>query len=289
LQKELGRRRPSILVTEDDNAAARFTHKVSSTTEGSYFMPFVGRASELKSGRTLLLREKSSIMIVGEPGAGKTTFAQKLACTISEAAIEAGLEYGSMYKLRTPVLLSSVESKEELDDNFIDVLNEIVASKSIILIENLALLLHVSASKYSRIAELLDEYVSSKGLLMVATATPEGRSSCESEHGNIMQFLEVVNLQEPSDKETLEILKGARKSLEIEHSVIVSDDALTAVLNLSENLQAIRALPAKAFELLDQACMTAKLNADINENSDFQVIVTAEQVKDVMTRSFESK
>lgn len=282
LQKELSQRRPSILVTDFHSPAARFTNRVSSTTEGAYFVPFSGRQVELKTAQDLLLREKYSVLVIGEPGVGKTAFVRELACAVSETASDEGFEYGSMHRLRTPVLLASAENEDDLLENFRGILDEIIESKSILIVEDLPLLLCLCANVPSHAADLLDEYISSKGLLIVATATPEGRALCESKHSNIMQFLEVVNLQEPPEGDTFQMLKGAKESFEVEHSVGIANNVLTAVLNLSMGLKTDRALPARAFELLDLACMSAKLRSGKSEKTGSKISVTAEQVRRIV-------
>jgi len=117
----------------------------------------------------------------------------------------------------------------------------------------------------------------------VTTATPEGRALCESKHGNIMQFLEIVNLQEPSEDDTFAMLKGAEESFEIEHSVEIANDTLLAVINLATGLQTNRALPARAFELLDLACMTARLTSGKTAGHEHRIPVTPEHVKHVVS------
>ena len=289
LQIELGRRRPSILVTGSDSPTARFTHRVSCTTEYPYFTPFTGRQVELRNAQDMLLHDRYSIMIVGRPGVGKTAFTRQLACEISEIAVDVGVDYGSMYKLRTPALLSETADEDDLVDNLRSIFDEIVESKSILIIEDLPLLLCLCAKVSPQVAALFDEYTSSKGLLIVTTATPEGRALCESKHGNIMQFLERVNLQEPSEDETFAMLKGAEESFEIEHSVEIGNDTLQAVINLSTGLQTSRALPARAFELLDSACMTARLAPGAEAGQGHKIPVTPEHVKQVVSAASQSE
>ena len=279
LQKELGRRRPSILVTACDTAMAHFANKVSFTTESPYFTPFIGRQSEMERAQDILTTSKNGITVVGEPGVGKTAFIQQLACILHETAADTGFKHGSIFKLRIPAILASADEEQEILENFTKTMNEIMNSDSIVLIEDIALLLCLCLKMPPQAADVLKEYISSQGLLMIATATPAGYSLCESEHKNLMRYLEVINLHEPSEEETLEMLKGAKDIFEVEHSVRILDDALGAVLNFSAEFENNRALPARAFELLDRTCVTSRLKSDAYEKPDFSVIITAEHVK----------
>ena len=280
LRRELARRRPAILVTESGVGVAHFAYKISCVSGGPYYTPFVGRSRELERAQDLLLTDGKSIMLVAESGVGKTVFAQQLGCAISETAASSGLKYGSMLKLRTAALLASGETGEKLLEDFADTLDEIVDSNSIVLIEDLPMLLGASIKMPPRAAaDALEEYITSKGLLMVATATPQSYALCEPDYAGLIRTLEIVNLREPSSEEAFEILGSAKEAFEIEHSVKIGEDAIKAALSLSTAPRQRRALPACALELLDQACMAAKLSSRGPEESGGPVNVTAEQVK----------
>ncbi len=283
LRKELGRRRPSIMVTNFSAPSVSFTHKISCVAAGPYFIPFLGRGPELDMARELLLAEKKGIIVIGEPGVGKTAFTQQLSCVLSDATAQAGIEYGSLLKLRTAALMASDEDGEKVIDNFVGILNEVTDSDSILLIENLPMMLGIDVRIPPKTAALeIEDAVSAHGMLLVATATPADYAQCENEHEGILRFLEAINLSEPSEDETLAILDGAKQAFEVEHSVTIADDAPAAALPACAGSQQARALPGRAIELLDRACAAARMDSARGGKSGAPAAVTAEQIERLM-------
>ncbi len=253
LKRELMRRRPAIVIPEPDIPGARSATKVPCTTDVPYYIPFVGRRSELERIRELLLSDRRSVMIVGETGVGKTALIRELACLISDAATAFGPV--SVFTLRVPALLASVTEAEEGPARFEKILSGAMNANAVLLVEDLPVLLGVDIKMPAgAVAGILDDYISSKGLLMIATATPSQYASCESSHGSLMARLEIVNLREPSFDEALEMLAGAKGRFEVEHLVSIADEALEAVIRISETLVSDMALPSRAFDLLDRIC-----------------------------------
>ena len=282
LRREIERSRPAIFVQHIDSPTAGFTSRMLCTTEIPCFTPFVNRHSELARVRTLLLDDRKGVLIVGEPGVGKTALVHEVECIIVDAKSNAAHRYGGMLKLRPAAFLESAEESGELITNLLDAINEIVESNAIMVIENLPVLLGLDVKVPSgSIAGILEEYISSKGLLLVATATPEAYSRCQSEYGSLLELLEAVNLPEPSSEETMEMLEAAKETFELRHSVGIADDAFTAAVTLSGEITGARALPAKAFELLERACIAARLSPLEPEEGKALMVITAEHLKRV--------
>ncbi len=279
LRREMKRRRPAIFVADSEPGAISFTIKVACTTDIPCSIPFVGRRSELERARGLLLDDRRSVMIVGEPGVGKTAFVHELECLVSEASGDAGRESGGLVKLHVASLIASTEGGEQIISNLTDAINSVVGSKSILVIEDLPVVVGLGGKlPPGAVGRMLEEYIVSKGLVVVATTTRAGYVSCEAEHENLVPFLEVINLREPSSEETFEMLVAAKETLENEHSVRIVDEALTASVDLSREIQG-RALPARAFELLDRACVGARLSASTPEQAREQIVIDAERVE----------
>ncbi|GAB4333270.1 MAG: hypothetical protein Kow0099_05130 [Candidatus Abyssubacteria bacterium] len=258
LWRELRRNRPAVFVSKSDSPAAVCTCPVTCATGVQGVIPYVGRGAELRMAESLLLDDKKSIMLIGESGVGITAFLKELDCTISETVAKSGMEYGGIHRLRKAALLAASEGQDEVLSNLSHILKSLVESKSVLVIENLPVILdpsiRVSASDLSA---LISNYVVSKGLLLIATATPAAYVACESTHRNLLDFLEVLRLSEPSEEELSQIFASARGILEFEYSVTITDEALASVSALSRDIKG-RAQPAKALELLEFACASAK-------------------------------
>jgi ATP-dependent Clp protease ATP-binding subunit ClpA len=133
------------------------------------------------------------------------------------------------------------------------------------------------------LSALLSNYVVSRGLLLVATATPAAYLACESGHRNLLDFLEVVRLPEPSEEELTQILSSAREVLESEYSVKVVDEALVAAAAFSRDIKD-RAQPAKALELLELACASARRSS--SKYSTGAILVNAKHLEDSCSEYF---
>ncbi len=283
LREELGAKRPSILVTDPCAFATPFAHKLSCTAGGPYFTPLLGRANELKKAQDLL-SEGKGIIIVGEPGVGKTTFARRLACAVADAAADADREYGSVYKLRAAALLANKDDAGEVIDNLIDLLNEVIEANSIIFIDDLPTLLEIEIKLPSgAFAQAIENGISSQGLLVAATATPESYAGRMAKNERLLELLEVIDLKEPSEEETLAILRETGKALEVEHTVTIAVDALEAALRASTVSSYSRALPAGAIELLVRACAFARLHSVRRAEEGSSIDVTTREIELIAT------
>jgi len=290
LRKELARRRPSIMVTDPGALSTPFAHKMSCVAGGPYFTPFLGRDRELHRAQDLLLSERKSILLLGEPGVGKTSFMRQLACVIPEAAARTGVEHGSIYLLRTAALLASDADGEKILDNIADTLKEAIDSNSTLLIEDLPTLLDISVKMPPKaVANILTDCISSQKLLVAATATPATFAQCETENEGLLRLLEIVDLHETSEEETLAILRGAKQAFEAEHSVTITEDAFVAAVGLLEKSPQSRVFPAGAIELLDSACAIARLESALRKEQEAPIIVAAEQVEHAMDEAFPSE
>lgn len=255
LKREIMRRRPAIVVPDSGIPGARFAGVVPCTTDVPYCVPFVGRRSELERTRDLLLNDRKGVLLVGDAGVGKTALVHELACVASDGApaLEPGLT--GIFQLRLAALLAGSADGEQALSYLGEMLDGIVGAHAILLIEDIPTLLGLDIKMPARgAAEILGDYILSKGLLVVASALPSGYAFCESNYPELVARLEIVNLREPSFEEMLEMLAAAKRRFELEHSVNISDDALAAVLRASEIFVSGSALPGKAFELLDRIC-----------------------------------
>lgn len=287
LRRELGRRRPAIFVTDPDAAATPFAHKMSTVTDSPYFVPFIGRGPELERAKDLLVSDKLGIIVVGESGVGKTAFAQQLGCAVSDNAAASGVEYGGLYKLRAAALIADDTDGNRIVDNLVDVLKTLEKSKSTVLIEDLPVLLSISSKlPPGKVSEAIEDAIASMDLLVVATATPAAYADGEAENETLFRRLEIINLSEPSDDEMIKILNGAKDAFEAEYSARISESAIETAIRLAARSKIVRALPAGALELLDRACMAARLEVADMENRRGRTTVAAEDVERVFEDTF---
>ena len=287
LKRELGRRRPAMLITDPGSTATPFAHSMSGVASGPYFAPFTGRVRELERAQELLLADNTGIIIVGESGVGKTTFVQQLGCAIADAAADSGLEYGGLYKLRTTALLASDNDSDMIIGHFTDTLGELCDSNSIVFIEDFPVLLGIDIKVPPKAAaDFIEDAISSQDMILVATATPAAYAECEMENVSLFQRLDVINLSETPDDKSSAILCGAKEAFEVEYSIKISEKAIEATLELSAGSDKVRALPAGALELLDRACAIARMEVANLEDRPRPTTVEIEHVERALRETF---
>ena len=290
LRRYLGRRRPSIFVTDADAATAPFAHKLSCVADDPYFAPFLGREAELIRAQDLILSGKKGIILVGRSGVGKTALVQQMGCAISDTVADSKLDFGSIYRLRPAALLASDSDGETIIDNLTHTIDELLKTKSMLFIEDLPVLLDISAKVPPKtIGEILEDAVMSQGLLLISTATPEGYAAFEKESDSLARRLEAINLHEPSDDETLGILNHVKEAFEVDHSAFITEDAIQAASRLSSDFDQSRALPGAALELLDRACTIAGLAEYSAGASPRTVLVSKGHVQLAVGQAFQTK
>ncbi|RJP71450.1 MAG: hypothetical protein C4532_07405 [Candidatus Abyssobacteria bacterium SURF_17] len=278
LRRELARTRSAVFVYKTESPLSRFADKLPCTTALAPPIPFVDRTSELSRARELIQEDGKSLLVVGEPGVGKTAFLNALECLLSEAAASASRDFGGLHKLRVGALIAASEDGEQFDSNLLETIGGVIESHSVLVIEDLPVVLDVRGKVTpGRMADTLEEYVASKGLMLVATATPAGYVAGESACRTLIQCLEIINLPEAEGEQALEMLAASKEVLEKEHSVRIVDEALEATIRHSRAVSN-RALPGKAFDLLEHACITARFGSYVHGMTESKPIITADQV-----------
>jgi len=283
LGREVYRKRSGIHSGDADSGPVRYSSKLPCVCDCLHVTPFIGRAPELERAQSLLLNDGTGFVVVGEPGVGKTAFINQLGEIVSTAATDTG---GDILKLRTGALFANAEGNaDKALLNLTNAINEMADAGSIVFIEDLPVLLGCGEYFLSHsVAKILEECLVSKNLLVVGTSTPSAYAVCEPENETLFALIEVINLVEPSGDEALEMLKAARESLELEHSVKIMDDALSAALASSRKYRKHGALPGSALELLDRACTAARFTLSISGEPEAGADITAEHVEHVLAR-----
>jgi ATP-dependent Clp protease ATP-binding subunit ClpA len=100
-----------------------------------------------------------------------------------------------------------------------------------------------------------------------------------AENERLLELLEVIDLKEPSEEETLAILRETGKALEVEHSVTIAAEALEVALRASTESSHSRALPAGAIELLERACAFARLHSVRRAEQESSIEVTVREIE----------
>jgi len=219
--------------------------------------PLVGRGRELERiVQVLCRRRKNNPLFVGEPGVGKTALAEGLALMIYEGRVPAVLAESEVYALDMGGLLAGTKYRGDFEERLKSVLAALANKEGAILfIDEIHTTVGAGATSGGALdaSNILKPVLSSGDLRCMGSTTYEEYRNIFEKDRALSRRFQKIDIIEPSVEETVEILKGLRKSYEKHHAVRYSDDALEAAAKLSARHLVQRHLPDKAIDVIDEA------------------------------------
>ncbi|MFN8499719.1 MAG: AAA family ATPase [Anaerolineae bacterium] len=227
--------------------------------------PVIGREDEiLRSMRVLARRTKNNPVLVGEPGVGKTAIVEGLAQLIAIGDVPGTLEGKRLIELDLAGMLAGSRFRGEFEERLKSAMEEVRNSKGeiVLFIDELHNVVGAGAAQGAIDASNMMKPALSRGELHVigATTLDDYRMHIESDSALERRFAPVF-VDEPSESEALEMLRGLRDRYEKHHGVRITEKALEAAVHLSSRYVTDRQLPDKAIDLIDEAA--AKTRIDI--------------------------
>jgi ATP-dependent Clp protease ATP-binding subunit ClpC len=223
--------------------------------------PVVGRQMEIERVIQILARRtKNNPALIGEPGVGKTAIVEGLAQRIVDGDVPAPLMNKRVLQLDVGSLVAGTMYRGQFEERLKRVIDELKQSGSILFIDEVHMLVGAGAAGSSVDAANILKPALSRGELQVigATTLDEYRKHIEQDAALERRF-QPVQVDEPSETETIEILKGVRGAYEEHHHLVISDEALVAATHLSSRYVTERFLPDKAIDLIDEASSRVRM------------------------------
>ena len=223
--------------------------------------PVIGRQMEIERVIQILARRtKNNPALIGEPGVGKTAIVEGLAQRIVEGDVPAPLMNKRVLQLDVGSLVAGTMYRGQFEERLKRVIDELKQSGSILFIDEVHMLVGAGAAGSSVDAANILKPALSRGELQVigATTLDEYRKHIESDAALERRF-QPVTVEEPSESETIEILKGVRSAYEEHHHLVISDEALEAAAHLSSRYVTERFLPDKAIDLIDELASRVRM------------------------------
>jgi ATP-dependent Clp protease ATP-binding subunit ClpC len=223
--------------------------------------PVIGRQMEIERVIQILARRtKNNPALIGEPGVGKTAIVEGLAQRIVEGDVPAPLMNKRVLQLDVGSLVAGTMYRGQFEERLKRVIDELKQSGAILFIDEVHMLVGAGAAGSSVDAANILKPALSRGELQVigATTLDEYRKHIESDAALERRF-QPVQVEEPSENETIEILKGIRSAYEEHHHLVISDAALEAATHLSSRYVTERFLPDKAIDLIDESASRVRM------------------------------
>ncbi|SDO91737.1 ATP-dependent chaperone ClpB [Desulforhopalus singaporensis] len=228
--------------------------------------PVIGRDEEIRRIiQVLSRRTKNNPILIGEPGVGKTAIAEGLAQRIVSGDIPATLENKQVVTLDLGALVAGAKYRGEFEDRLKAVLKEVEkkAGEIVLFIDEIHTLVGAGAAEGSMDASNMLKPALARGELhcVGATTIDEYRKYIEKDSALERRFQPVL-VQEPSEEDTIAILRGIKEKYEIHHGVRIQDNATVAAVVLSNRYITDRFLPDKAIDLIDEAASQLRIEID---------------------------
>ena len=218
--------------------------------------PVVGRQNEIERVMQILSRRtKNNPVLIGEPGVGKTAVVEGLAQRIASNQVPDLLKNKQIYTLDLAALVAGSKYRGEFEERLKKVMKEITQRGDIILfIDELHNLVGAGAAEGAIDAASILKPALARGELQTvgATTLDEYRKYLERDSALERRFQQ-IRVEEPSQEETVQILRGLRDRYEAHHRCTITDEALEAAANLADRYISERFLPDKAIDLIDEA------------------------------------
>ena len=242
----------------------QFGRDLTEMARGGKLDPVIGRTEEIQRVVQILSRRtKNNPCLIGEPGVGKTAVAEGLAQRIVAEEVPDTLRGKRVVTLDLTGMVAGTKYRGDFEERIKNALEEVAKAKDVVLfIDEIHTIIGAGAAEGAVDAANILKPSLARGEIQVigATTLEEYRKYIEKDAALERRF-QPITVGEPSNEETIEILKGLRDKYEAHHKVKITDEAIVASVQLSTRYISDRYLPDKAIDLIDEAASKVRLRA----------------------------
>ena len=252
--------------SNDKDVLSKFGRNITTEVKNNKIDPIIGRDDEIRKIITILARKtKNNVILLGEPGVGKTAILEGLAQRIVAKDVPSTLQDKEIFELDMGALVAGAKYQGEFEDRLKAVLNKIKESnhKIILFIDEIHLIVGAGRNSGALDASNMLKPILARGEIdcIGATTLKEYQQYIEKDRALERRFQPVM-VNEPTKEDTLSILRGLKDRFEAHHGVHITDNALVSAVNLSTRYITNRFLPDKAIDLVDEACAETRVEIE---------------------------
>jgi ATP-dependent Clp protease ATP-binding subunit ClpB len=252
--------------SKDEKVLEKFGRNINEQVLKGKVDPVIGRDEEIRKIVQILARKnKNNVILLGEPGVGKTAIIEGLAQRIIRQDVPSTLKDRIIYELDMGALIAGAKFRGEFEERLKAVLNRIKQSegKIILFIDEIHSIVGAGRTDGAMDASNMLKPLLARGEIdcIGATTLNEYRQYIEKDRALERRFQPLMVL-EPSVEDTISILRGIKSRYESHHGVKITDEALVAAATLSQRYLTARFLPDKAIDLVDEASALTRVQIE---------------------------
>ena len=261
-----GRTADTASAEEGYDALKKYARDLTEAAAEGKIDPIIGRDEEIRRAMQVLSRRtKNNPVLIGEPGVGKTAIAEGLAMRIIDGDVPESLRNKKLLALDMGALIAGAKYRGEFEERLKAVLSEVTAAAGeiILFIDEMHTLVGAGKTDGAMDASNLLKPALARGELhcVGATTLDEYRKYVEKDAALARRFQPLM-VNEPTETDTISILRGIKEKYELHHGVRIGDAALVAAATLSNRYITDRFLPDKAIDLVDEAASRLRMEVD---------------------------
>lgn len=231
--------------------------------------PVIGRSHEIESTIEILSRRtKNNPVLIGEPGVGKTAIVEGLAQRVNDGQVPEGLQGRRVLEVNLNSMVAGTRYRGEFEERIQNVLKEIIEHKNklIVFVDELHTIIGAGSGGGEGggldAANIIKPALARGELHLVGATTLNEYQKYIEKDAALERRFQPVLVNEPTQEQAIAILRGLRDSYEAHHKVRITDESITAAVELSDRYITTRFLPDKAIDLIDQAAARVKIAAN---------------------------